>query len=73
MKSKCDEGTEARKRFEEVMSVLFKAPKPPKHKPKKRRKKGTRTRPEGGPQISMTPYSRSAEVRPDADPCYPQR
>jgi hypothetical protein len=40
METKLQEGSKARERFEQAMSVLFKAPKPPKHKPKKRKKKG---------------------------------
>jgi hypothetical protein len=32
------EGKEATKRFEKAMKALFRAPKPPKHKPKKRNK-----------------------------------
>jgi hypothetical protein len=38
MKKTFHEGPKARKRFEEAMSGLFKAPKPPKHEPKKRKK-----------------------------------
>jgi hypothetical protein len=34
------EGKEAFERFENAMKGIFKAPKPPKHKPKKRPKKG---------------------------------
>ena len=34
------EGKEATGRFEKAMKVLFQAPKPPKHKPKKRARKG---------------------------------
>jgi hypothetical protein len=34
------EGLKARENFENAVSVLFKAPKPPKHVPKKRNKKG---------------------------------
>jgi hypothetical protein len=34
------EGKEATERFEKAMKTLFRAPKPPKHKPKKRAKKG---------------------------------
>jgi hypothetical protein len=40
MKPECIEGKEAQKRFESTMAALFRAPKPPKHKPKKREKKG---------------------------------
>jgi hypothetical protein len=29
-----------RENFERAMTVLFRAPKPPKHKPKKRKEKG---------------------------------
>jgi hypothetical protein len=34
------EGKEAQKRFESAMTALFRAPKPPKHEPKTREKKG---------------------------------
>ena len=37
---KYEEGKQARERFEGAMKLLFKAPKPPKHEPKKREKKG---------------------------------
>jgi hypothetical protein len=39
-KHKYHEGTEARERFDKAMTALFRAPKPPKHQPKKRKKKG---------------------------------
>jgi len=38
MKKQFIEGKEATERFEGVMGTLFRAPKPPKHKPKKRKK-----------------------------------
>jgi hypothetical protein len=34
------EGKEARERFDKAMTALFRAPKPPKHAPKKRKEKG---------------------------------
>jgi hypothetical protein len=40
MEKKFIEGKEAEERFNSAMKVLFRAPKPPKHKPKKREKKG---------------------------------
>ena len=40
MKREYIEGQEATERFEKAMKGLFRAPKPPKHKPKKRVKKG---------------------------------
>jgi hypothetical protein len=40
MKSELTEGPKAQQKFEQAMSTLFKAPKPPKHKPKKRKNKG---------------------------------
>jgi hypothetical protein len=40
MKKNYIEGKEATKRFEQAMSKLFRAPKPPKHEPKRRKKKG---------------------------------
>jgi hypothetical protein len=38
MKPEYIEGTKATKRFNDAMKELFRAPKPPKHKPKKRKK-----------------------------------
>jgi hypothetical protein len=38
MKKQFIEGKEATERFENAMKKLFRAPKPPKHKPKKRKK-----------------------------------
>lgn len=40
MKKEYTEGKEAIERFERAMKDIFKAPKPPKHKPKKRPKRG---------------------------------
>jgi hypothetical protein len=40
MKKKYIEGKEATERFEQAMTTIFHAPKPPKHKPKKRSQKG---------------------------------
>ena len=40
MKREYIEGKEATERFEGAMKALFRAPKPPKHVPKKRKKKG---------------------------------
>ena len=40
MKRDYIEGKEATGRFEKTMKQLFRAPKPPKHAPKKREKKG---------------------------------
>jgi len=37
-KPEYEEGPKAQRKFEDAMSALFKAPKPPKHKPKKRKK-----------------------------------
>jgi hypothetical protein len=34
------EKPKAKERFERAMTVLFNAPKPPKHEPKKRKKRG---------------------------------
>jgi hypothetical protein len=38
MKNEYIEGQKAIERFENTMRDIFKAPKPPKHKPKKRKK-----------------------------------
>ena len=38
MKREYIEGKQAKERFEKIMAALFRAPKPPKHKPKKRDK-----------------------------------
>ena len=38
VKREYSEGKEATERFEKVMKGLFRASKPPKHKPKKRKK-----------------------------------
>jgi len=38
MKKQFEEGLKAKENFERAMAALFKAPKPPKHKPKKRKK-----------------------------------
>jgi hypothetical protein len=38
MKKQFNEGRKAQNKFEEAMRALFKAPKPPKHKPTKRKK-----------------------------------
>jgi hypothetical protein len=40
MTKKYVEGKEATERFEKALRTIFKAPKPPKHIPKKREKKG---------------------------------
>jgi hypothetical protein len=40
MKREFHEGPKAKENFESAMTALFKAAKPPKHKPKKRKKKG---------------------------------
>jgi hypothetical protein len=40
MKREYIEGEEATERFEKAMKQLFRASKPPKHAPKKRKKKG---------------------------------
>jgi hypothetical protein len=40
MEKKFDEGPKAKERFEQTMTALFKAPKPTKHAPKKRKNKG---------------------------------
>jgi len=40
LKKEYIEGKEAIERFENAMKDIFRAPKPPKHKPKKRIKKG---------------------------------
>jgi hypothetical protein len=38
MKKQFEEGPKAKETFERAMVTLFKAPKPPKHEPKKRKK-----------------------------------
>jgi hypothetical protein len=38
MKKQFKEGPKAKENFERAMVALFKAPKPPKHKPEKRKK-----------------------------------
>jgi hypothetical protein len=40
MKREYIEGKEAKETFDKAMKALFRAPKPAKHKPKKRTKKG---------------------------------